>query len=205
MDGRQWTGRELARVANITPSTASTHLHRLVDGAIINAVAHGRHKYYCISRPDIARALETLMTLAPISVPKHARVIDSTLRRLRTCYDHLAGQLAVELCDTLIARGAIGFSDTAGRMTPDGTEVFSRLGIPLDATPSRRLMCRPCLDWSERRYHLAGRVGAVLLRHAVDNGWVVHQQDTRALAVTERGIVAFREAFDVDCTDVYGG
>ena len=105
MDGREWTGRELAAVVNVTPSTASSHLQRLIDGAIVSATAHGRHKYYRIARPDVAEMLETLMALAPAqSEPRHAdtRAIAATLRRLRTCYDHLAGRLAVKLTDTLI-------------------------------------------------------------------------------------------------------
>jgi DNA-binding transcriptional ArsR family regulator len=200
MDGRQWTGRELAHVANVTPSTASSHLQRLTDGEIVRAVSHGRYKYYRISGPEIARALETLMIIAPQAAPRNAdaRAINATLRRLRTCYDHLAGEFAVALVDALVVRGAICFTDTAGSVTPLGVALFTDLGIELDSTLGRRPVCRPCLDWSERRYHLAGRAGAALARHAFENGWVVRHSDTRALEITERGVIAFRDSFGVD-------
>ncbi len=199
MDGRQWTGRELAGIAHVTPSTASSHLQRLTDGEIVSVVAHGRHNYYRISRPDVARALETLMTIAPQAAPRHAhaRAIDAATRRLRTCYDHLAGEVAVALADTLVARGAICFTDTAGTVTPRGAALFADLGIEVDSPPGRRPMCRPCLDWSERRYHLAGRYGTALAFHAIENGWVVRHGDTRALEITERGAIAFRDSFGV--------
>jgi hypothetical protein len=203
MDGRQWTGRELAHVANVTPSTASSHLQRLTAGEIVSAVSHGRHKYYRISRPEVARALEALLIVAPQATPRHAgaRAINAALRRLRTCYDHLAGELAVALADALVARGAICFTDTAGSVTPLGAALFAGLGIEFDSTPGRRPVCRPCLDWSERRYHLAGRAGVALARHAFDNGWVVRHGDARALKITERGMIAFRDSFGVDSQD----
>jgi DNA-binding transcriptional ArsR family regulator len=200
MDGRQWTGRELARAAKVTPSTASSHLQRLTDGEIVSAISHGRYKYYRISRPEVARALETLMTVAPQAAPRHidARAIDATLRRLRTCYDHLAGELAVALADALLAGGAICFTDTAATVTPLGIALLTDLGIKLDSTQGSRPACRPCLDWSERRYHLAGRAGAALARHAFENHWVARHGDTRALAITENGVIAFRDSFGVD-------
>jgi DNA-binding transcriptional ArsR family regulator len=199
MDGRQWTGRELAGVAHVTPSTASSHLQRLTDGEIVSVVTHGRHKYYRISRPDVAHALETLMTVAPPAAPRnaHARGLDAAMRRLRTCYDHLAGAVAVALADTLVARGAICFTDTAGSVTPRGAALFANLGVELDVPPGRRPTCRPCLDWSERRYHLAGRYGAALACHAIENGWVVRHGESRALEITERGVIAFRDSFGV--------
>lgn len=200
MDGRQWTARELARIANVTPSTASSHLQRLTDGDILSVVSHGRHKYFRISRPEVARALETLMNVAPQAAPRHAddRAIDAALRRLRTCYDHLAGEVAVALLDGLVARDAVRFSETVGHLTPQGFAFFAALGIELDAKPAPRPLCRPCLDWSERRYHLAGRAGTALARHAFEHGWVIRSGHTRELDLTERGTLAFRDSFGLD-------
>ena len=200
MDGRQWTGRELARAAHVTPSTVSSHLQRLTDAHIVSAIPHGRYKYYRISRPEVARALETLMTVAPQPAPRHAdsRAIDATLRRLRTCYDHLAGELIVTLVDALVARGAVCFTDIAGSVTPLGVALFADVGIEIESVPGRRPVCRPCLDWSERRYHIAGRAGAALARHAFQHNWVVRRCDTRALEITERGVIAFRDFFGVE-------
>jgi hypothetical protein len=146
--------------------------------------------------------LETLMALAPPPVaPRHAatRAIDASLRQLRTCYDHLAGRVAVEICDALVRRGAIRLSDHDGSLTPVGVALFAELGIALDAEDARRPLCRPCLDWSERRYHLAGRAGAALAHRAFQSGWVVRHGSSRALELTKLGMDALENAFHVDC------
>jgi len=198
MDGRAWTGRELARAANVTPSTASAHLKRLVGGALLAVVPQGRHRYYKLASPEVANALESLMVLAPPSKPRHptARALDTALRQARTCYDHLAGVLGVSLADALRKRGAIAFDEHGVRCTPAGVALFAELGIACEPL-GRRPLCRACLDWSERRPHIAGVVGAALCRHALDNQWVRRRAATRALDVTASGIVAFREAFGI--------
>jgi len=199
MDGRAWTGRELARVAHVTPATASEHLQRLVKGALLSVVPQGRHRYYRIASPDVAHALEALMFLAPQMPAPRARwsAIDLELRRARTCYDHLAGELGVALADALVRRGAIAFGPNGGTLTPAGAAAFDDLEIAIDAGDPRRLLCRPCVDWSERRFHLAGRAGAALARHAFDRGWLRRKDATRAVVVTELGIAALRDAFDI--------
>ncbi len=202
MDGRAWTGRELARAANVMPSTASAHLQRLVGGELLSVVPQGRHRYYRIATAEVAHALESLMVLAPPRTPRHptAQRLDLALRRARTCYDHLAGALGVSIAEALRKRGAVEFDDHAARLTPDGTALFARLGIAC-APAGRRPSCRACLDWSERRRHLAGGIGAALCRHALDNEWVRRRPATRALDVTVRGVVAFHEAFGIDWTE----
>ena len=191
MDGRQWTGRQLADAAHVTPSTASLHLKRLVESDIVSSLAHGRHKYYRISRPEVGRAIETLMTLAAPIVPRHTRKMDETLRTLRMCYDHLAGVVAVEIADRLVASGAIELDDESAALTDSGCELLTSHGISFDTANGRRAACKPCLDWSERRYHIGGRAGVAIARHALAMGWAVRGAATRALAITPAGEAAF--------------
>jgi hypothetical protein len=198
MDGRAGTGRELARAASVTPSTASVHLSRLVGSAMVSVVAQGRHRYYRIASPEVAHAIESLMVLAPARAPRHPseRLLDAALRRARTCYDHLAGVLGVLFADALQSTGSIAFDEAGVRVTPAGVALFGRLGVAYDST-GRRPQCRACLDWSERRWHLAGSAGAALCRHALENNWVERRPATRALEVTARGIVALRNSFGI--------
>jgi DNA-binding transcriptional ArsR family regulator len=198
LDGRAWTGRELARAANVTPSTASVHLARLVRSALVSVIAQGRHRYYRIGSPEVAHALESLMVLAPAPVPRHpsARALDAALRRARTCYDHLAGVLGVSLADALRNRGAIAFDEAGVRLTSEGLALFRQLGVAYDVA-GRRPPCRACLDWSERRWHVAGVAGAALCRHALANEWVRRRASTRALDVTARGIAALYNSFGI--------
>ncbi len=199
MDGRAWTGRELARAAHVTPSTASEHLQRLVNGDLLSVVAQGRFRYYRLASPEVASALEALMVLAPrdaAATPKRA-AIDPLLRYGRTCYDHLAGELGVALTEALVRRGAVVFGSDGGALTPVGVEFFEQLEIAIEPGNARRPLCRPCMDWSERRLHLAGRAGAALARHAFERGWTQRQEDTRAVLVTDTGVAVLYELFEV--------
>ena len=200
MDGRAWTGRELAHFAHVSPSTASSHLQRLVNGRLLSALAQGRNRYYRIATPYIARALESLMTLAPARTPRHPseRRIASDLAAARFCYDHLAGRLGVRLTDALVALGAITLSDAAGTLTAEGAALFRRLDINIADERSRRAICRPCLDWSERRPHIAGRAGTALGQVALERKWVERKHNSRALMVTRNGASALKELFGVD-------
>jgi DNA-binding transcriptional ArsR family regulator len=200
MDGRAWTGRELAYFAHVSASTASSHLQRLVSGHLLTVLAQGRSRYYRIASPYIANALESLMALAPARAPRHPseRRVARDLAAARFCYDHLAGRLGVQLTDVLVARGAIVFSDAAGTLTDDGATLFRRLEIKLAEGRGRRVVCRPCLDWSERRPHVAGLAGSALGDAALERGWVERKRNSRALTVTPRGANALKELFDID-------
>jgi DNA-binding transcriptional ArsR family regulator len=203
MDGRALTATELARVAGITPQTASGHLSRLTAGGLVAVEKQGRHRYHRLASPAVARMLESIMQVAAdAALPQRKAFVgprDLALRAARTCYDHLAGHLGVALADALVANGQIELATDAGIVTNSGAALFNRLGIDLDAGSKRkgRLVCRPCLDWSERRPHLAGAVGAALCKHCFSEGWIKHAEGTRAVTITVKGQRSFREVFGI--------
>jgi DNA-binding transcriptional ArsR family regulator len=204
MDGRALTASELARVAGIAPQTASGHLSRLTATGLLVPERQGRHRYHRLASPAVARMMESIMQVAADLEPKRPLTTgprDTALRAARTCYDHLAGKLGVALTDALVGRGYVELHSDAGVMTRTGLAFLARIGIDCDALtprPSRRagpVLCRPCLDWSERRPHLAGAVGAALCTHCLDAGWVRRLPGTRAVAITPRGRTVFHEQF----------
>ena len=200
MDGRAWTGRELATSANVTPPTASAHLQRLVSGGLVSALSQGRHCYYRIASRDVAAALESLLLLAPASAPRHPtqRRIAADLAEARLCYDHLAGRLGVALAGALVSMGALTFEDSTASLTPSGHALLQRLGIVVKADSARKPLCRPCIDWSERRPHLAGDAGSAIAAFALDRGWIVRKIGSRAVSIAPAGITAFREFFRIE-------
>ena len=208
MDGRALTATELACVAAITPQTASAHLARLTSAGLLRVDRQGRHRYHRLAKPDVARMLESVMQLASGREPQRGRPLvvgprDAALRKARTCYDHLAGQLGVSIADALVKAGAIELDDDAGLVTEGGIRYLRRAGIDVFANGARsvahspRPLCRPCLDWSERRLHIAGKLGAAICRHALEQRWVRRLDDTRALEITSAGRAALREAFAI--------
>lgn len=201
MDGRALTASELAAAAGITPQTASTHLARLISAGLVKAEPQGRHRYHRLAGPDVARLLEGLMQFAASKVPRTGPG-DDAMRRARTCYDHLAGRLGVAIADALLARGHVEFDDEAGLITDEGERFFTASGIMLPAAPSPRArttrpLCRPCLDWSERRPHLAGRLGAALCTQGFDKGWLRRIDGNRAVAITPKGASGFAGLFGI--------
>jgi hypothetical protein len=183
MDGRALTATELACVAGIIPQTASTHLGRLTLARLLRVERQGRHRYHRLATPEVARMLEGVMQLAP-GRESHRRpplVVgprDAALRKSRTCYDHIAGRLGVLIADALVKAGAIELDDDAGLVTELGIKVLRRAGIDVfangarSAAQSSRPLCRPCLDWSERRFHIDGKLCAAICRHALEQRWV---------------------------------
>jgi len=190
LDGRARTGTELAVVADVTPSTASVHLQRLVATHLVKVLAQGKHRYYSLQGEDVAAALEALIVLAGGSRVPFTPSTPSRLRLARTCYDHIAGTLGVHLHDRFTLLGWLkGPADDGGcDLTPAGAQALKDLGVPLeDVRTSRRRFAYACLDWSERRPHLAGALGAALLEHLLRKKWVQRDLDSRALSVTALG------------------
>jgi DNA-binding transcriptional ArsR family regulator len=181
---------ELARRAGVSPSGASAHLKRLREGGFITQESVGRHRYFRLASPELAEALESLARVAPVRPVSTFRESDGTraLKHARTCYDHLAGELGVAVADALVERGALTRLDDAFTVTDDGTRWFTSLGIDLDATAaSRRSFARACLDWSERRPHLAGSLGAAVADVFFARRWIRRLPGGRAVAVTADG------------------
>lgn len=204
MDGRALTATELAGVAGITPQTASGHLSRLVTAGLLALERQGRHRYHRLASPSVARLLEVLMQVAG-SVPRQAKPLrvgpaDLALRRARTCYDHLAGQLGVGIAESLTRRGLVDLSSDGGAVTEQGEAFLGGLGIAVQipGRKSQRAFCRPCLDWSERRPHLAGGLGAALCTRCFELGWLRRIPQGRALAITREGEAGLRQAFGIE-------
>lgn len=200
MDDRALTATELALAARVSPSTASGHLHKLLEGKFVSVIASGRHRYYRLASPAIAHLLESLMVLAADGPPRHRPKsrCGEALARARTCYNHFAGRLGVALADSLTHRKHLVLTDEGGVVTEQGQAFLSELRVEIGAArTSRRAFCRPCLDWSERRLHVGGTVGAALARRAFEAGWTVRQKDSRAVTVTAAGARAFEELFGI--------
>ncbi len=190
MEGPARTSTELAIVAEVTPSTASVHLSRLKEDNLVRVFVQGRHRYYSVASPAVARALEGLSVLA--GRPR-AGFVPSTpvhLRAARSCYDHMAGAIAVSLHDRFIAAGwlQIARKSDAYDLTSEGARALHDLGVDVDAARAqRRRFAFACLDWSERRPHVGGALGAAVLHLALKKRWVARELDSRALSITSLG------------------
>ena len=202
MDGRALTASELARAAGVTAPTASSHLAQLVSAELLRVTPSGRHRYYRLASIDVARMLETIMQLASqTNVAARPRIAvgpkDAALKAARTCYDHLAGRLGVAITQRLLAEGGLVLDDEHGYLTDQGQRALVALGIepPEAATPNKaatRAACRPCMDWSERRFHIAGRLASHICAHCLDRRWLLRRQGSRALDITPAGQAAMQ-------------
>lgn len=194
MSGLALTAGELAREANVTAATASAHLGKLRDANLVTMVAQGRHRYFKLAGSDVAAALEGLMDLAARTGNLRTRPgpRDAALRVARICYDHLAGAAGVRLYDALIANGAIVASPEGLTLSPAGHARFVAEGIDVEAIKRNdRAICRTCLDWSERRSHLAGPLARALLDVFFARGWAHRETSSRAICFSKAGKVAF--------------
>jgi hypothetical protein len=183
----------------VSPQTASGHLAKLAQAKLITSTPAGRHRYFRLAGPHVAAMLESIMAVVATAPPrcKPPRIPDD-MRAARMCYDHLAGRLGVALADTLQARGFVAFSNDGGVVTNSGDMFFSELGIDIAAARNgRRAFCRPCIDWSERRPHLAGAVGAALANHLFAGNWIARVRDKRAVTITPKGRLALARAFGI--------
>ena len=198
MSGKALTATELAAEAGITAQTASSHLSKLENGGMVCKSKQGRHRYFTLADEDVAAVLESMLGLAALK--GHTRVRtgpkDPALRRARVCYNHLAGELGVQMFDSLKQRGFVVEEKDQLGLTQAGQKFTNNLGI--DLTPlqsSRRPLCKSCLDWSARRSHLAGSLGTALLDHFYDSGWAKRVDGTRIVTFTKSGEAAFAKYF----------
>lgn len=197
MDGRALTASELAYISGVAPQTASGHLAKLSDAQLLAVERQGRNRYFKLASSHVGRMLEGLMVVAqegPVRRQHRWRGGDA-LRTARTCYDHMAGRIAVGIADSLITNAHVVLDDDGGKVTDAGRTFLEGVGIDLAATSKRKVFCRPCLDWSERRPHFAGVVGGALLGHALSRGWVERLKESRTLTVTAAGHQGFAETF----------
>ena len=198
--GQSLTATELAYCANVSRSTASGHLSKLVAAGLLTVTHKRRFSYYRIASPLVAAMLESMKVVAAIEVPPRRQprsANDDALRFARSCYDHLAGQVGVAVTDALVAMGHVVLTDDGGEVTPSGARFLAAFGA--DLTPrTRRLFCQPCLDWSERRHHLKGLVGARIMDRLLELGWLKPAPGSRALQLTSSGKAGLSEVFQIE-------
>ncbi len=196
MDGRALTAKELAFVARVSPQTTSGHLARLTEAELLTVERQGRHRYFRLASPQVGEMLEAILAVAgPAPARQTTWRGGETLRTARTCYDHLAGRLGVALADAMRERSLVTLTQDGGEVTAAGLDFLRDFGA--EPPPGRRVFCRPCLDWSERRPHIAGRVGAAIAHRCLHLGWVARLPDTRAVAITPAGRDGFAATFGV--------
>ncbi|WP_434610875.1 helix-turn-helix transcriptional regulator [Pseudomonas sp. D2-30] len=200
MDGHARTSTELASIADVSASTASAHLAKLKESALVRLHVQGRHRYYSLADKRVATALEALMVIGRDAAPTFTPRTPDRLQYARTCYDHMAGTLAVRLHDRLLEAGWLVEVDGQGyRLSETGEALFEGLGIDVQAlTAQRRRFACPCLDWSMRRPHLGGALGAALLQLAIKRKWLVQDLDSRALGLTASGRKEMAGRFGID-------
>lgn len=203
MDGHARTATELGVVAQVSPSTASVHLAKLKANHLVDVVAQGKHRYFRLSGPQVGAALEALLVLAGATPKPFVPSTPNRLRGARTCYDHLAGTLAVALHDHMVQQDWLQPCDTGApgeyQLSTNGETQLTALGVdvPLARAQRRRFACA-CMDWSERKPHTGGALGAALLNVAMAHGWLRGDLDSRAVALTGKGHRAFHTHFAID-------
>lgn len=201
MDGRALTASELARTAGITAQTASSHLNQLVTADLLRVIHQGRHRYHSIASPEVARMIEGVLAVAGARASPRPTVTgprDQQMRRLRTCYDHLAGSIAVAIADSMTSSHQLAMSPDGGRITAAGEGLIGELGI---CTGKGEGFVRPCLDWSERRFHIGGDLGARLQSAFLSRGWITRAQEGRVVTITPIGSRQFERLFGVGSSE----
>lgn len=201
MDGRAYTATELSIYADTSPQNISMHLSRLVQSDLLSVEKQGRHRYYRFSRQEVAYAIEAMANLVQVkNVEKKTPVeADNAIRYCRTCYDHLAGKVGVAITASLLKQQHIILNKNAFNLTGKGRKIFTSLGIDLPALEQqRRILVRPCLDWSERQYHMAGALGASLCDTLLQEGWMRRTRNSRAVIITAKGQKMLYTYFKID-------
>jgi DNA-binding transcriptional ArsR family regulator len=200
MSGKALTATELAQEAGVTLQTASTHLAKLDQGKLLRVRKQGRHKYFALANDDVADVLEGLMGLAAASGHMRSRAgpKDPALRKARVCYNHLAGDMGIRLFDSLVGRRLLRVADGGLALSRQGHGFVASLDIDIDRLASEKSpLCRECLDWSERRSHLAGGLGRAFLNRFEEKGWARRERGTRIVHFSPAGERAFARAFPV--------
>ena len=196
-DGRALPAGELAACAGIAAPTASGHLAKLEQAGLLIAIRQGRHRYYRLASPEIAAMLEAVMVVAAGFPRPAARFrIDPELQRGRTCYNHLAGRLGVAICDALVHKSCVAIDGEVAHVMPAGLKFLDTWGLDVRRM-SKHPYCRTCIDWSERRHHLAGAVGIAIYKRCLELKWVEHHLDSRAVHVTRAGKLGFERVFGI--------
>ncbi|MGA7016707.1 MAG: helix-turn-helix transcriptional regulator [Pseudolabrys sp.] len=200
MGGQSLTATELAYCANVSRATASGHLSKLVAARLLTVTRQRRFSYYRIASPLVATMLESIKVVAAIEVPPRRQprsANEDALCFARSCYDHLAGRVGVAVTDALVAMGHIVLTDEGGEVTSSGERFLSAFGADLRPR-TRRIFCQPCLDWSERRYHIKGLVGARIMDRLLELGWFKRVSNSRALQLTSSGRAGLSEIFQIE-------
>ncbi|GAA0371358.1 ArsR/SmtB family transcription factor [Bacillus horti] len=201
LSGQALPASELAYMAKVSHPTISSHLAKLVEGNLLTVEQSGRHRYYRLANEDIAEVLEKLGTIAPVVEVRSLRQSDQLkqVRYARTCYDHLAGELGVKVAEWLLSSEYLALDDDGMYVvTQKGGPWFYQFGIHIEEATKRRIFAKPCLDWSERRHHIAGWLGAAIATRFFDLGWIVRGDSTRAVHLTEKGALALKEQFGIE-------
>lgn len=199
MDGRALTGKELAYGVGVSPATGTVHLQRLEADGLLSVATQGRHKYFRLSSPQVARCVEALMAVAPRTRTVATGPADSPLREARMCYDHLAGKLGRQLIETLLVERWLKPEGEEYEVTRRGEGALATFGLDLPAVRrSRRRFACGCLDWSERKDHLGGALGAALAGRMLEAGWIRRVPESRCVSVTPAGRRALREQLRLD-------
>jgi DNA-binding transcriptional ArsR family regulator len=199
MDGHARTTTELAVVGEVSVSTASVHLAKLREQQLVTVLAQGKHRYYTLAGPEVAAALEALMQIAGLPRPPFVPSTPDRLRHARTCYDHMAGTVAVGMHDFMAVNGWLVADGSGYQLSADGAACLAQLGLVRETMgKTRRRFACACLDWSERRPHLGGALGALLMDTLLKQGWIERDFDSRALAVTRSGKRNFKRVFGLD-------
>ncbi|MDF2036881.1 winged helix-turn-helix domain-containing protein [Cytobacillus oceanisediminis] len=201
LDGRYHTVNELAQMARIKPQTASFHLKKMLDAQVVTAEKQGRHRYYGILNQEVAQVMESFLSIAPPVEVKsfHHASEDKAIRLARTCYDHLAGNLGVQLTESLKSKGYITEENDTFSVTEDGKAFFHSMQIDLTSLKNkRRSFSHKCLDWSERRHHLAGALGNAILEKLLERNWIQRIPKTRAIKITTHGMKGLKETFAIE-------
>jgi DNA-binding transcriptional ArsR family regulator len=204
LDGRPLTASELAFAAQITPQTASTHLAKLTEAGVLSVVRNGRNRSFRLASPTVVEMIEGIVAVALQKRPRYRPLSEQTraLSAARICYDHLAGRLSIDLTDAFVAREYIALDGDVAEITAAGTRFFTEFGSELPTRRSTgRHFCRLCLDWTERRPHIAGALGAAITKRFFDLGWMERMKRSHAVIVTPLGRRGFRKTFGIDASE----